>query len=423
MRLLRIRLHALRGRLPARTVRSRLTLVYGGLFLLSGAVLLVITGVLWGRATTDRITVSAGVPGRILQITAPPSARHPTNFVRVPPNGLIPRQLRKIGEQLQLVAKQQQSSDLHQLLLYSGIALGIMALIAIVLGWLTAGRVLRPLRTITSTAKEISASNLHERLDMHGPDDELKRLGDTFDELLGRLERSFEAQRLFVANASHELRTPLATMRASIDVALAKPDPIPPPMQRLAEGLEQELDHVDQLLEGFLALARSERGPADEDVAVSLDELVATALGRRSVTIAALGLDIDVEECPAAVVRGSETLLARMVENVIDNAVHHNVAHGYLRVLTAIEGERIRLVVENGGAVFEEADVNALVQPFRRLGIARTGSENGFGLGLSIVAAIAETHGGRVELGALDSGGIRVVLELPLAVPVAGVPA
>lgn len=316
MRLLRIRLHALRGRLPARTVRSRLTLVYGGLFLLSGAVLLVITGVLWGRATTDRITVSAGVPGRILQITAPPSARHPTNFVRVPPNGLIPRQLRKIGEQLQLVAKQQQSSDLHQLLLYSGIALGIMALIAIVLGWLTAGRVLRPLRTITSTAKEISASNLHERLDMRGPDDELKRLGDTFDELLGRLERSFEAQRLFVANASHELRTPLATMRASIDVALAKPDPIPPPMQRLAEGLEQELDHVDQLLEGFLALARSERGPADEDVAVSLDELVATALGRRSVTIAALGLDIDVEECPAAVVRGSETLLARMVENV-----------------------------------------------------------------------------------------------------------
>ncbi|MCU1494622.1 MAG: integral rane sensor signal transduction histidine kinase [Acidimicrobiaceae bacterium] len=415
MRLPRLPLHTLRGHLPARTVRSRLTFVYGALFLVSGAVLLVITGVLWGRATTGPVTISARVPGRILQIASPPIHAPPAALERLP-SGSAVKQLRKIGQQLQLVAKHQQSSDLHQLLLYSAIALGIMALIAIVLGWLTAGRVLRPLRTITSTAKEISASNLHERLDMKGPDDELKRLGDTFDELLGRLERSFEAQRLFVANASHELRTPLATMRASIDVALAKPDPIPPAMQRLAEGLEQELDHIDLLLEGFLALARAERGPADEDVAVSLDALATTALGRRTGPIAALGLAVGAEECPAAVVRGSETLLARMIENVIDNAVHHNVAGGYLRVRTAVEGETARLVVENGGAVLDEQDVGALVQPFRRVGTARTGSENGFGLGLSIVAAIAETHGGRVELVALDSGGVRVMLELPLAV-------
>jgi hypothetical protein len=234
------------------------------------------------------------------------------NFVRT--NGPTTVQLRRIGAQLVLVAKQQQNSDLHQLLLYSAIALGIMALLAIVLGWSTAGRVLRPLRTITSTAKEISASNLHERLDMNGPDDELKKLGDTFDELLGRLERSFEAQRLFVANASHELRTPLATMRASLDVALAKPGPIPPPMQRLADGLQVELDRVDELLEGFLTLARAERAVGGADVDVSLSMLISAALEPHSGRIAALGLAIQIEDSPEAVITGNAVLLARMVE-------------------------------------------------------------------------------------------------------------
>jgi hypothetical protein len=386
------------------------------LFLISGAALLVITGVLWGRATGSRVTFSARVPGRILSIVGPRRARvPPPNFVPVPSQSPVPKQLRKIGEQLQLVAHQQQSSDLHQLLLYSAIALGIMALIAIVLGWLTAGRVLRPLRTIASTAQGISVSNLHERLDLKGPDDELKRLGDTFDQLLGRLERAFEAQRLFVANASHELHTPLATMRASIDVALAKPGPTPPPIERLADGLQQELDQVDRLLEGFLALARAQRGPADEDVTMSVDMLLASAFQRRSGEVAVRGLHVGVEVCPEAVVTGNPTLLARMVENVVDNAVHHNLPSGEVRVRIAVDGERIRLVVENGGALLDEEEVSGLMVPFRRVGTARTGSENGFGLGLSIVGAIAETHGGRVELHALPEGGVQVILELPLA--------
>lgn len=409
--------------LPGRTVRSRLTLVYGGLFLVSGAALLTITALLWGRATGGDFVVSAKVPGVILSIAGrrSPGANLHVNLVgprKVPLGQPAPdfQRVRQVTAQLRDVAAGQQSADLHQLLLYSGIALGIAALLAIALGWLTAGRVLRPLRTITSTAQDISASNLHERLDMKGPNDELKVLGDTIDQLLERLDRSFQSQRLFVANASHELRTPLATMRASLDVALAKPEPIPQQMTMLADRLRPELDQVDRLLESFLALARAQRGPADEDTTLSLDLLVASALEQRAGAIADLGLDVDEEVSPAAQVIGDEVLLARMVENVIDNAVHHNERGGFIRVRTEIEGGNARLVIENGGPVLDEDAVTGLVQPFQRIGAARTGSEAGFGLGLSIVAAITETHGGRLELHALSGGGLQVLIELPLAV-------
>ena len=142
----------------------------------------------------------------------------------------------------------QHSFDLRQLLIVSGIALVIMAVPAIVAGWLVAGRLLRPLRAMTTAARNISAANLHERLNLSGPDDELKQLADTFDDLLGRLDQSFQSQRQFVANASHELRTPHATMRVWLDVALAKPGPVPPHMVDLGDRLRHELDHVDQLL-------------------------------------------------------------------------------------------------------------------------------------------------------------------------------
>ncbi len=317
--------------------------------------------------------------------------------------------------QLQTVAADQQSSDLHELLLYGGIALGIMALLSIGLGWLTAGRVLRPLRTITAAARRISATNLHERLHLEGPGDELKELGDTVDQLLGRLERSFQSQRQFVANASHELRTPLATMRASLDVAMAKPEPIPPQTITLADRLHDELDQVDRLLESFLALARAQRGPVDEDVAVPVGLLAAAALEDRGDTIAAMFIVVRQDDDPEARVSGNETLLARMVENVIDNAVHHNTMNGWIRVRTEVEEDMVRLTVENGGPVLDGEAVKDLTQPFRRLGAERTGSDAGFGLGLSIVAAVAEAHGGRLELDTLSDGGLRVLIELPVA--------
>ena len=148
-----------------------------------------------------------------------------------------------------------------------------MAVLSLAIGWLVAGRFLRPLRTITTTTREISATNLHERLNLAGPDDELKELADTFDELLARLDRSFAFERQFVANASHELRTPLAGMRTSLDVAMAKPGPVPAHIVTLADRLRHELDHVDRLLESFLTLAHTQQGPLADQSTVSLADI------------------------------------------------------------------------------------------------------------------------------------------------------
>jgi hypothetical protein len=318
----------------------------------------------------------------------------------------------------------QHSFDLHQLLIVSGLALVIMAVPAIVAGWLVAGRLLRPLRAMATAARNISATNLHERLDLSGPDDELKQLADTFDDLLGRLDRSFRSQRQFVANASHELRTPHATMRVWLDVALAKPGPAPPHMVDLGDRMRHELDHVDRLLDGLLVLARAQQRSATDESALALDTLVSAATAQRATLIGGKGLAVSHQQCPGARVTGSQTLLARMVGNVVDNAITHNAPGGWVRITTGIAGAAARLAVDNGGPVLDERDVQALTQPFRRLGTERTGSDQGSGLGLSIVAAIAEMHGGRLRLHALAAGGFQVIIDLPLALPAdAGGPA
>jgi signal transduction histidine kinase len=309
----------------------------------------------------------------------------------------------------------QHTSDLHQLIIAAAIALALMAVVSLALGWLVASHFLVPLRAITSTTRDISATNLHERLNIAGPDDEIKELADTFDDLLERLEQAFDFERQFVANASHELRTPLATMRASLDVAMAKPGPVPPPMTVLDERLRRELDHVDRLLDSFLSLARAQRGPATDEALVSLDEAVVTAIGHRSGAIWNKGLSVDQQLCRGAWARGSATLLAHMVDNVVDNAVNHNEQGGWLRAQTSSDGAFVRLTVENGGAVLARDDVNELARPFRRLGAERTGSERGSGLGLSIVRSITKAHGGVLELQARDGGGLRVVITLPRA--------
>jgi signal transduction histidine kinase len=443
---------------PGRTVRSRLTWLYGFLFLATGAALLAVTAFLWGHATARTPVTFSNVPPKILHIAGLPTqgagivavpgggavksgsftvtggaAPAPGPPVEVPAGGAMSRraasagggspngqagevraagQARAVVTQLKVLANQQHTSDLHDLLLYSGLALALMAIASIVLGWWMAGRVLRPLRTITSTARDISAHNLHERLEMDGPDDELKELGDTFDQLLSRLERSFQSQRQFVANASHELRTPLAIMRANLDVALAKPEPAPPQTVRLAARLREELDQVDRLLDSFLALARAQAGPTDGDCPEPLDHLVASALEDHSAAIAEQHLSVSDEGTAEARVTGNGPLLARMVDNLVDNAVRHNEPFGWIRITTEVDGPVARLMVENGGLRLDEVAVAALGRPFRRLGPERTGY-GGSGLGLSIVAAIAEAHGGRLVLHAAEGGGLRAVVELP----------
>jgi signal transduction histidine kinase len=387
-----------RPRLPPRTARLRLTALYGGLFLLCGVVLLGVLYLLFTRAATGQLP-SAG-PGSGHGIPRPAAA---------------PGALQAAQQALTERAKMQQiASDRDQLLIQSGIALGIVAVIAVALGWLAAGRVLRPLSTITVTARRISASSLHERLNLPGAVDELKDLGDTLDDLFARLETSFEAQRRFVANASHELRTPLTMMRTALDVAACKPHPTGRDVTILAAKVRRGLDMADRLLEGFLMLARAQNGSFAGGVTVSLGQLASAALAERSEAIAAMELTVS-QAGQDAQVQGSEILLTRMVENVIDNAVRYNQHKGWIRVTTETDGAQARLVVETGGRMLGDCEIRELARPFRRLAPDRTGSENGTGLGLSIVAAIAATHHGTLDLHARAQGGLRVVLTLPAA--------
>jgi len=412
---------SLRSRLrhPQTTVRWRLTLLYGGMFLVCGAALLTVTYGLVSHGITGGEGIALhGSPGGGVRLSGsgtfplpPPTLTMPT----VPAGVLRILQSSAGREFLQLVQTQQQVSELHQLEIESGVALAIMTVISAGLGWVVAGRVLRPLRTITTATQRISEQNLHERLAIGGPPDELRRLADTIDGLLARLEAAFEAQRRFVANASHELRTPLATMRTALDVALARPQlSSQPQVKALDASLREDLDQADRLLEGFLVLARAQRGALGEETSVSLAHVVGDALASRGEAIVAKQIELHRAVAPACV-GGSETLLARMVDNLIDNAVRHNVPGGLINVSCEADRETARLVVESAGPVLNEAAVTRLAEPFRRLGAERTGSQNGHGLGLSIVAAIAAAHGGELRLYARKRGGLEAEVTLPVA--------
>ena len=353
-----------------RTVRMRLTALYCILFVLSAVALLVIV------AITNAGQGSGGPPA-----------------LAVPVHSEISRYVRS-----------------------SVIALGEMTAVSVAVGWVVAGRVLRPLRAMTVTTRRISADNLHERLAIHGPGDELKDLADTIDALLERLDGAFAAQRRFVANASHELRTPLATMRVSVDVAAAKPGPVPPETITLAGQVRAELDKVDELLDGLLVLARAQHGVLPGGAVFPLDYTVSTALAAREGAIAAKNLTVQhVSGSDDIRVEGSQPLLRRMADNVIGNAVSHNRDGGWVRITTQADGDVARLTIENGGDILDPAQVAGLAQPFRRLGADRTGSDKGTGLGLSIVAAIAEAHRGSLDLHASPGGGLKVTITLPLA--------
>ncbi|GAA3411684.1 ATP-binding protein [Streptosporangium vulgare] len=395
--------------------------MYAALFLLSGLGLLALTNLL-----VTGVSVTDPVPGQ----TSP-----------VQPPGLARAQERV--HQLEAQLSDAQAVQSRQLLVGSVIALVVMAAISFLLGRAVAGRVLRPLRTITAATRRISAENLHERLDAPGPADEVKDLADTIDGLLERLEASFAAQRRFVANASHELRTPLTTMRASLDVAVAKPEPVPPQTLALADRLRAELDRVDGLLEGFLDLARAQHGELHGRVPVALGSLVSESLAARATDIAKRDLTVEARVQEAAWTRGNPPLLSRMVNNVIDNAVVHNRHGGAIRLTTGtgagsgigtgsgsstgnetgkgngngsstgIGTDSVWLVVETDGPVLDPAQVVRLAEPFRRLAADRTGSETGAGLGLSIVAAVVGAHDGVLDLHARPEGGLRVTVSLP----------
>ena len=375
----------------------RLTIVYGALYVVISLGLLAIADGVFAMHPPESVNTTVSVT-----VTGSGSA-----------SALAGAESRIAELQSQLAAVTSlQSSEIRLLVTGSAIALVVMTAVSLGLGWGVAGRVLRPLRSMTAATRRISADSLHARLAVGGPRDELRDLSDTIDGLLERLEGSFAAQRRFAANAAHELRTPLATMRAALDVALAKPSPVP--AVSVAGRLYGELDRVDRLLDGLLTLARSQHGDLHGTGTLSLDAVAVASLAARSEAIAARRLTVSLSGCPdGAWVTGNPELVCRMADNLVDNAIVHNEPGGWVHVSVTADGPVASLVVENGGEVIDGDAVAQLAQPFRRLGADRVGSDTGAGLGLSIVAAIAEAHRGTLELRARPDGGLRACIGLP----------
>ena len=390
--------------MPRPSIRLRLTLLYSGLFLVSGALLLAITYLLFRSATgINLIVVPTGTPH---------GSTGPERLQRLLANPEIARYVRHVAESRIAPVEQNRSNDLHQLLVQSGIALAIMTVISIALGWLVAGRVLRPLRAMTATTRQISERNLHERLALSGPRDELKDLADTIDGLLGRLETAFGAQQRFVANAAHELRTPLTLWRALLEERLTDSSATIDSFRVTSRRLLTLGEEQERLLESLLTLAWSERG-LDRQEPFDLAAVVEAVLRDPPPETESLGVRIEseIEPAPAA---GDAALAERLARNLIDNAVRYNVPGGRVRVKTGTEAGGAFLSVINDGATIPGAEVERLLEPFQRLGTDRTSPSDGHhGLGLSIVRAIATAHHATLLAEARPEGGLAVEVKFP----------
>jgi len=368
---------------PRWTVRVRLTLLYTGLFVACGAIVIVVTY------------------GLVASLQNPPATA-----------GTCPRpdfQRNKCKSAFQeaaaLGARIQREATLAHLLQYSLITLAAATLLAAIAGWIVAGRVLRPVQQITEAARTASEDNLSARIALQGPRDELRQLADTFDAMLARLQAAFESQRRFIANAGHELRTPLTVMRTTLDVVLDKPAPAPGELRRMGQDVRAAVDDAERLINALLTLARSDRGltgcePIDlatvaEDVLDSADQ------GDRQLHVS----------LKPAMTSGDLILLERMVANLVDNALRYNTPGGDLWLTTDTVDGQATLVVANTGPVIARPALRDLFEPFQRLQ-GRTVSE-GFGLGLAIVSSITTAHHGTVTAEPRSGGGLTVTVTIP----------
>jgi len=387
-------------RLPARTARLRLTLLYGGLFLACGAGLLTITYVLSEQAIGQRDAVRAPASSAVPSLV-------PVHPVEPKPGSHAAASLAVTDRDVTRQLAAQRASDLHHLLVSSGIALALVAVLAILIGWYVAGRVLAPIRTITTTARRISASNLHERLALVDADEEFKQLGDTLDDLLARLEAAFEAQRHFVANASHELRTPIAWEQTLLQVALAEPKPTNAAMREACEKVLEASKQQQGLVEGLLTLATSER-ELDHHEPIDLADLVDAVLVTARAEADRHDIEITAAITPAPT-NGHPALLERLITNLIDNAIRYNSPGGGVHVQTATTPSgHAHLVVSNTGPEIQPTDIQRLFEPFQRLKVERTNGRSGHGLGLSIVKAIAAAHHAQLTAQPRPDGGLKV---------------
>jgi signal transduction histidine kinase len=381
-----------------RSIRFRLTALYCLLFLPAAAVLVVITYVLLvyvvlRTSLNDNLNLSpsrAGALGRLAHHGPFPTTQITVRSVTVG-HGLTP--------------------DLRELLIGAGVLLVAITGTSVLVGWLVAGRVLQPLRRMTTTTRLISERNLHERLALPGPDDELKDLGDTIDSLLARLEKAFEAQRRFVANASHELRTPLMLSQTLLQVALADPSLTLDSLRAASqEAIEAGKDQA-QLIDALLTLALSQQG-LERREPVDLGAVVNDALNAQRPSAAAAGLSLDSDLGPATI-SGDARLISTLASNLLENAIRYNVAGGRVQVTLAATGTAARLAVTNTGLYVPPDQVSRLLEPFQRAP-TRTAGPPGLGLGLAIVAEIAQAHHAGLEIDPQPEGGLSVAVTFPL---------
>ncbi|MFI5805990.1 sensor histidine kinase [Streptomyces sp. NPDC051561] len=401
------------------TIRIRLTLLYGGMFLIAGILLLSIIYLLTAQALRDGTQQpDFKITGTGIRIASPSC-----------PDLASARDNSELNAVLRTCLGNTRQEALNDLLNRSLLALVGLSVIAFAFGYAMAGRVLSPLGRITRTARRVAGTDLSRRIEMDGPDDELKELADTFDEMLDRLERAFTAQQRFVANASHELRTPLAINRTLLEVHLSDPG-APVELQQLGKTLLATNERSEQLVEGLLLLARSdnqivERKPVD------LAEVATRALDQTRGEAQDKGVELRGEQQPA-VVQGNGVLLERIALNLVQNAVRYNVPEnvgseatsgkgaggrresGWVEVTTEIEHGQAVLVVSNTGPVVPAYEIDNLFEPFRRLRTERTGSDKGVGLGLSIARSVARAHGGRIIAEPREGGGLVMRVTLPV---------
>jgi signal transduction histidine kinase len=395
---------------PRRPIRLRLTLVYSGLFLLAGAMLLAVTYGLVAQSLNTSLPTAISAPYESYQTQAAKACAATAGGPAA-----VAKCKAQTRDSLEKVIKAsvafQRDKTLTRLLYYSLGALAVVAAVSAWLGWVVAGRALRPVHAITAAARAASEENLGERIALAGPDDELKELADTFDAMLARLDAAFASQRRFVANASHELRTPLTVMRAAIDVTLAKPDRSQAQLESMAGEVRQAVDRAEALIEALLTLARSDRGRGAAeplDMAVLAEDALdaaAPAIRARAVTVEAA-----LEPGPTL---GDPVLVERLVMNLVDNAVRHNVPDGWIQVATGTCEGMAFIEVANGGEPIPREVVPSLFEPFRRLS-GRAGPPDGTGLGLSIVRSVAVAHHGQVTARQRPAGGLEVAVQLPV---------
>ncbi|MFE4517438.1 sensor histidine kinase [Kitasatospora sp. NPDC056783] len=385
--------------LPFRpTIRMRLTLLYGGMFLMAGVVLLLLMYVFFQDAVS---------------YLAPRTFNFNGDFVRVVgPNGTsVDMDSRQFNDAQTAYYLARSDSALNTLLRKSLTMLVCLAIIAFAAGYALAGRVLRPLGRITRTARDVASSDLHRRIELDGPDDELKELADTFDGMLDRLDRSFDSQRRFVANASHELRTPLAINRTLLEVQLSDPG-ASQDLQQLGKTLLATNERSEQLVEGLLLLARSEN-ELTERRPVELSEVATRALEQTRAEADKREVELRSKLDPA-VAAGNGVLLERLALNLLQNAVRYNTPGGWVELATTAVPGGGELVVSNTGPVVPGYELEHIFEPFRRIkGADRTRSDKGVGLGLSIVRSVVRAHGGTIEATPRAGGGLTMRVRIP----------